>query len=82
MSCFQILNDYDGVQHDYTLKQGLVWQQVFLPEHAPQEWQERNIMSETGILYRMNCSVQVKGAFGVLKITMNSKDFYCVGKRK
>ena len=26
MSCSQILNDYDGVQHDYTRKQGLVWQ--------------------------------------------------------
>ena len=24
MSCSQILNDYDGVQHDYTRKQGLV----------------------------------------------------------
>jgi hypothetical protein len=28
MSCFRIYNDYDGVQHDYTRKQGLVWQQV------------------------------------------------------
>ena len=35
MSCSQILNDYDGVQHDYTRKQGLVWQQVFLPRIAP-----------------------------------------------
>ena len=34
-------NDYDGVQHDYTRKQGLVWQQVFLPEYAPQEWRDR-----------------------------------------
>ncbi len=44
MSCSQILNDYDGVQHDYTRKQGLVWQQVFLPEHAPQEWQDRSVL--------------------------------------
>ena len=44
MSCSQILNDYDGVQHDYTRKQGLVWQQIFLPEHAPQEWQDRSIL--------------------------------------
>ena len=34
-------NDYDGIQHDYTKKQGLVWQEVFLPEYAPQEWQDR-----------------------------------------
>lgn len=26
MSCSKIYNDYDGVQHDYTRKQGLVWQ--------------------------------------------------------
>lgn len=44
MSCSQILNDYDGVQHDYTRKQGLVWQQVFLPKHAPQEWQDRSVL--------------------------------------
>lgn len=44
MSCSQILNDYDGVQHDYTRKQGLVWQQVFLPEYAPQKWQDRSVL--------------------------------------
>ena len=25
LSCSKILNDYDGVQHDYTRKQGLGW---------------------------------------------------------
>ena len=41
LSCSRIYNDYDGIQHDYTRKQGLVWQQVFLPPQAPQEWQDR-----------------------------------------
>ena len=41
LSCSRLYNDYDGIQHDYTRKQGLVWQQVFLPEYAPQEWQDR-----------------------------------------
>ena len=41
LSCSHLYNDYDGVQHDYTRKQGLVWQRVFLPEYAPQEWQDR-----------------------------------------
>ena len=41
LSCSRLYNDYDGIQHDYTRKQGLVWQQVFLPEYAPQEWQNR-----------------------------------------
>ena len=44
MSCSTILNDYDGVQHDYARKQGLVWQQVFLPEYAPAEWTDRAVL--------------------------------------
>ena len=41
LSCSRIYNDYDGVQHDYTRKQGLVWQRVFLPPQVPPEWQAR-----------------------------------------
>ena len=44
LSCSRILNDYDGIQHDYTRKSGLVWQAVFLPEFAPQEWSDRAIL--------------------------------------
>jgi len=44
MSCSAIYNDYDGVQHDYARKQGLVWQEVFLPEYAPAEWQDRAVL--------------------------------------
>ena len=41
LSCSRLYNDYDGIQHDYTRKQGLIWQRVFLPKYAPQEWQDR-----------------------------------------
>ncbi len=41
LSCSRMLNNYDGVQHDYTRKQGLAWQAVFLPPMAPPEWQDR-----------------------------------------
>ncbi len=44
LSCSRILNDYDGVQHDYTRKQGLVWQEVFLPDMAPPAWQDREVL--------------------------------------
>ena len=51
MSCSRLYNDYDGIQHDYTKKQGLVWQEVFLPEYAPRKWQNReklwNAVEET-----------------------------------
>ena len=44
MSCSRIYNDYDGIQHDYTRKQGLVWQQVFLSDMAPTERSDREVL--------------------------------------
>lgn len=44
ISCDKIYNDYDGVQHDYTKKQGLVWEHVFLPHNAPPEWSDRAVL--------------------------------------
>ena len=44
LSCSKILNDYDGVQHDYTRKKGLVWQEIFLTEFAPPEWKDRGVL--------------------------------------
>ena len=44
MSCSRIYNDYDGVQHDYTKKQGLAYEQVLLPPQAPPEWQDRGAL--------------------------------------
>ena len=44
LSCTNILNDYDGVRHDFTRKKGLVWREVFLPEYAPPEWKDRGVL--------------------------------------
>ncbi len=44
LSCSNILNVYDGVRHDFTREKGLVWEQVFLPDYAPTEWQDRSIL--------------------------------------
>lgn len=44
LSCSNILNDYDGIMHDYTRKKGLVWQDIFLPEYAPPEWKDRGVL--------------------------------------
>jgi hypothetical protein len=44
MSCSRIYNDYDGIQHDYTRKGGLVWEHVFLPPLAPAAWQDRETL--------------------------------------
>ena len=44
MSCSRIYNEYDGVQHDYSRKGGLVWERVFLPTMAPAEWNDRETL--------------------------------------
>ena len=44
MNCSRIYNDYDGIQHDYTKKRGLVWQNVFLPPMAPAVWKDREVL--------------------------------------
>ena len=51
MSCSRMYNDYDGIQHDYTRKQGLIYQEVMLPPMAPSKWNDReqlwNAVEET-----------------------------------
>ena len=41
MSCSRMYNDYDGIQHDYTRKQGLIYQEMMLPPTAPSKWIDR-----------------------------------------
>ena len=41
LSCSRMYNDYDGIQHDYTRKHGLAYQEVLLPPMAPPEWRDR-----------------------------------------
>ena len=40
-SCSKIYNDYDGINHNYTKKGGLIHSEVLLPPNAPTEWQDR-----------------------------------------
>lgn len=40
----KITNEYDGITHDYTRKGGIVHTEILLPEHAPKEYAERNIL--------------------------------------
>ena len=51
MSCSRMYNDYDGIQHDYTRKHGLIYQEVMLPPMASSEWNDReqlwNAVEET-----------------------------------
>ena len=44
MSCSRLYNDYDGIQHDYTRKGGLIWEHIFLTTMAPAEWNDRETL--------------------------------------
>ena len=45
-SCSKLYNDYDGLTHDYTKKQGCLYSEIFLPNYAPLEWKDRQILWE------------------------------------
>ena len=61
LSCSRILNDYDGVQHDYTRKQGLIWQQIFLPVTAPAAWRDGQ---SYGMLWRQQKLLRIADSPG------------------
>ena len=45
-SCSRLYNDYDGLTHDYTRKHGCLYSEVFLPEFAPPDWKDRQVLWE------------------------------------
>ena len=40
----KLKNEYDGITHDYTKKQGVIFNEVMLPQNAPKEWENREIL--------------------------------------
>jgi len=40
----KIKNEYDGINHDYTRKRGVVHTEILLPENAPAEYQNRAVL--------------------------------------
>ncbi len=40
----KLVNEWDGMTHDYTRKGGVVHSEIMLPAHAPPEFQERSML--------------------------------------
>ena len=40
----KLVNEWDGMPHDYTRKGGVVHSEIMLPAHAPPEFQDRSIL--------------------------------------
>ena len=43
-SAEKIVNEWDGVEHDFTRKNWVVHSEIMLPEHAPPEYKDRSIL--------------------------------------
>jgi ATP-dependent exoDNAse (exonuclease V) alpha subunit len=39
-----LTNEYDGELHDYTHKDGVIYTEMLLPDHAPREFAERSVL--------------------------------------
>ena len=44
ISATRMENTWDGTTHDYTRKRHVVYTEVMLPEHAPPEYADRNVL--------------------------------------
>ena len=40
----KLVNEWDGVTHDYTAKQNVAYSEIMLPAHAPSAFQDRSIL--------------------------------------
>ena len=40
----KLYNEYDGIEHDYTKKGGVVYSEIMLCENAPKEYQDRQTL--------------------------------------
>ena len=59
----KIKNEWDGVTHDYTKKQGVIHKKIFLPEHAPKEFSDRTTLWNSVELFEKNSNAQLARNF-------------------
>lgn len=59
----KIKNEWDGVTHDYTRKQGVIIKEIFLPDHAPEEYKDRKTLWNSVELFEKNSNAQLARNF-------------------
>ena len=59
----KIKNEWDGVTHDYTKKQGVISKEIFLPDHAPEEYKDRKNLWNSVELFEKNSNAQLARNF-------------------
>ena len=59
----KIKNEWDGVTHDYTKKQGVISKEIYLPDHAPKEYKDRKTLWNSVELFEKNSNAQLARNF-------------------
>lgn len=59
----KIKNEWDGITHDYTKKQGVISKEIFLPDHAPEEYKDRKTLWNSVELFEKNSNAQLARNF-------------------
>ena len=59
----KIKNEWDGVTHDYTKKQGVICKEIYLPDHAPKEYKDRKTLWNSVELFEKNSNAQLARNF-------------------
>lgn len=59
----KIKNEWDGVIHDYTKKQGVISKKIYLPDHAPKEYKDRKTLWNSVELFEKNSNAQLARNF-------------------
>lgn len=59
----KIKNEWDGVTHDYTKKQGVISKKIYLPDHAPKEYKDRKTLWNSVELFEKNSNAQLARNF-------------------
>ena len=59
----KIKNEWDGVTHDYTKKQGVISKEIYLPDHAPEEYKDRKTLWNSVELFEKNSNAQLARNF-------------------
>ncbi|HAP5741866.1 TPA: MobA/MobL family protein [Enterococcus faecalis] len=59
----KIKNEWDRVTHDYTKKQGVISKEIYLPDHAPEEYKDRKTLWNSVELFEKNSNAQLARNF-------------------
>lgn len=59
----RLVNEYDGVEHDFTKKHWIEYQEILLPKHAPKEYADRGTLWNAVELSEKSSSAQLAREF-------------------